>query len=96
MKSYQFNVETIEAGQRKSYGDSYYTYKVTSIQSEWDIKNFCMNVLKPSCEKEDMTNPFDGQLLEFEKITNNNDGRSFLDPREEETYIYKVKTAYTG
>ena len=51
MKTYQFNVETIEAGQRQSYGDSYYVYKVTSNEQEWDIKNFCMKVLKPLREK---------------------------------------------
>lgn len=96
MKTYQFNVETIEAGQRQSYGDSYYVYKVTSNEQEWDIKNFCMKVLKPSYEKKDMPNPFAGELLEFKKITNNNEGKSFLDAKESETYSYKVRTEYTG
>jgi len=96
MKSYKFNVETIEAGQRKSYGDSYYTYKVISTENEWDVKNFCMSVLKKSYEKKDMPDPFSGELLEFNKITNNNEGKSFLDSREEETYSYKVRTMYTG
>lgn len=96
MKTYKFDVKTIEAGQRQSYGDSFYAYEVSSIEQEWDVKNFCMKVLKPSYEKKDMPNPFAGQLLEFKKITNNNEGKSFLDAREVETYSYKVRTEYTG
>jgi hypothetical protein len=96
MKNWNFNVETIEAGQRHSYGDSYYAYKITSTESEWNIKKFCMCVLEPSYEKKDMPNPFAGELLEFKKITNNNEGKSFLDAIESETYSYKVKTEYTG
>ena len=96
MKTYQFNVETVEAGQRKSYGDSYYAYKVTSSEQEWDVKNFCMKVLKPSYEKKEMPNPFAGELLEFKRITNNNEGKSFIARRKPETYSYKVRTEYTG
>lgn len=96
MKTYQFNVETIEAGQRKSYGDSYYTYKITSSENEMFVKNFCTKVLKPSYEKKDMPDPFVGELLEFKKITNNNEGKSFFDAKESETYSYKVRTEYTG
>jgi hypothetical protein len=32
----------------------------------------------------------------FKKITNNNDGKSFFDATESETYSYKVRTEYTG
>lgn len=96
MKEYKFNVETIESGQRKSYGDSFYTYKVTSTEPEWVVKTFCTKVLKPSFEKKDMPDPFYGELLEFKKITNNNEGKSFTDKKEPETYSYKVRTEYTG
>jgi hypothetical protein len=96
MKTYQFNVETIEAGQRKSYGDSFYSYKVTSTENEWDVKNFCTKVLKSSCEKKDMPDPFAGELLEFKKITNNNDGKLFSEAKESEIFSYKVRIEYAG
>ena len=91
---YNFKVNCIESGQRQSYGDSYYTYEVTSNRSEFDVKNFCMSVLKKSFEPKDKPNPFAGRLLEFKKITDNNNGS--IMGKKEETYSYKVKSEYTG
>jgi hypothetical protein len=96
MTNYNFEVETIEAGQRQSYGDSYYSYKVTSERPEYEVKDFCMKVLRKSHELKDMPNPFAGKLLEFKKITDNNKGKGFLDTKVAETYSYKLKTEYTG
>jgi hypothetical protein len=93
---YEFNVECIESGQRGKYQDSFYHYRVTSDRSEYEVKNFCMNVLRKSYERKDMTSPFDGELLLFEKETNNNEGKSFLDEKSPETYVYKTKELYTG
>lgn len=90
---YNFEVEIVEAGQRRSYGDSYYHYKVTSKQPEHTVKDFCMKVLRPSHKKEDMPNPFAGELKLFKKTTSNNE--SFLDGKEE-TYEYKTESLYTG
>ena len=91
MKDYSFQVETIEAGQRKSYGDSFYAYKVTSSQPKYVVEAFCTNVLKRSYKKEDMPSPFDGELLEF-KTLNDLAGSS----KGIVTYSYKVRTEYTG
>ncbi len=93
---YLFKIKTLEAGQRGPYQDSFYTYEVTSIESEHDIKQFCMNVLKPSYFKKDMPNPFAGELLEFTQLTDNNKGKSFLNSKDEETYFYRVRCIYTG
>jgi hypothetical protein len=94
MKDYSFKVETIEAGQRKSYGDSFYTYKVTSKGSVQNIRDFCMGVLKKCCEKKDMITPFDGELLEFKTLS---DVKSDYMPNKEPiTCSYKVKMMYTG
>ena len=91
--TYTFEVETIEAGQRQAYGDSYYHFKVTSRHPMDVVKGFCMGALRPSYKKEDMPNPFAGELKLFKKITNNNE--SFLD-NNEETYEYKMESTYTG
>ncbi len=96
MKNYNFDVETIEAGQRGPYQDSYYSYKVTSKEAEYTIKSFCTKVLQPSYPKAEMPDPFVGELLEFKKITNNNEGKSWMDEKEPETYSYKVRNEYTG
>ena len=93
--NYQFKVKTIECGQRRSYGDSYYTYEVESYRSEQTVKAFCMNVLKPSYEKKDMPNPFAGELLEFKKITNSNKDKAPFENDDPEIYRYSVKCMYT-
>lgn len=90
---YVFDVEVKESGQRRSYGDSYYSYFVTSKHEPWMVKSFCMKVLKQSYPKADMPTPFSGELLLFKKITNNNET---LLGGKEETYEYKVRCEYTG
>ena len=94
MITYTFDVETIEAGQRGAYGDSYYHYKVTSKLGIDLVKRFCTKVLRPSYPKSEMPNPFSGELLKFEKITDNNKGE-FLGSKPE-TYEYKSTSMYTG
>ena len=88
---YKFEVKQFESGQRRKYGDSYYTYEVTSDRPEYEVKKFCMCVLKQSYLKGDMVDPFCGELLEFTNITNNNEGKSILNNRVEDTYSYKVR-----
>lgn len=95
IKTYIFEVECIESGQRRAYGDSFYSYKVTSDLLEKKVKLFCMNILKRSYKEENMPNWASGKLLEFKKVTNNNEKGSIL-KREKETYLYKVKKEYTG
>lgn len=93
---YSFDVECVEAGQRRKYGDSFYSFKVTSTMIEKDVKTFCMGILNPSYEPKDMPNPFAGRLLEFKKLTDNNKDRNFLDDTLPEEYSYKIKCEYTG
>lgn len=93
MKDFLFKVESLEAGQRRKYGDSYYHYKITSKEREHIVKMFATKVLQPCCEKEKMPNPFYGELIEFKKETSNS--KSFLE-RKEETYSFKTKSLYTG
>lgn len=93
--SYLFEVECKEAGQRRRYGDSFYQYEVVSNRSEREVREFCINVLHKSYE-DIMPNPFAGEFLFFQKITDNNKGKSdIFDKREKETYLYKMKEAYT-
>ena len=47
-----FEVETIESGQRRRYGDSYFHYKVTSTQDADTVKRYCTKVLRPSISYE--------------------------------------------
>ncbi len=93
---FNFEVETIESGQRHSYGDSFYAYKITTNRPENEVRNFCMNVLRKSYETKDMPNPFSGKLIEFKKLTDNNKGKNFFQSKEAETYSYKLTTLYTG
>ena len=84
---YNFDVKCLESGQRKSYGDSYYSYEVTSSQYENVVKSFCMNVLDKAYKFEDMPHPFAGKLLEFKVISESGDNK---------TYSYKLSKEYTG
>jgi len=93
-KDYIFKVKTITAGQPRKYADSFYHYEVTSTRPEYMVKAFCMNVLRKSYEKKDMPNAFSGQLIEFKKITDNNEIQLF--GKEPETYLYKTTELYTG
>lgn len=43
---YNFKVETVEAGQRRPYGDSYFYYIVESDNVEFVVRQFCTKVLK--------------------------------------------------
>ena len=86
-KIYQFEVETIEGGQRGSYQDSFYSYKIKSDLPEHMVKSFCMNVLKKSYETKDMPNAFAGKLLKFQKVTT---------PEGEVFYDYRTTELYTG
>jgi len=47
-RKYVFEVEVIEAGQRRRYGDSHYHYIVESEKDLQTIENFCKKVLKPA------------------------------------------------
>jgi hypothetical protein len=91
---YQFQVETIECGQRKPYGDSFYTYKVTSTESPDTVKNFCMNVLQKSFEPSKMPDAFAGKLLSFCQI----EGPEYKSygEKQERVFEYKATSLYTG
>jgi len=51
-RDYNFKVETVEAGQRRAYGDSYFHFIVTNDSDinfdEIVIKRFCTNFLRPT------------------------------------------------
>jgi hypothetical protein len=101
MKDYSFQVETIEAGQRKSYGNSFYTYEVTSKEPFYVVKAFCVNILKRSYLKKDMPDPFVGKLIAFKAISETSKPLSegVNDYSRNEggvTYSYKVSMEYTG
>jgi hypothetical protein len=91
---YTFKVNCLEAGQRGPYQDSFYSYEVTSERSEYEVKAFCMYVLKKSYPKADMPDPFTGELLEFTNITKNKPSDPFS--IVENTYKYRVRNEYTG
>lgn len=84
-KNYTFEVEVIESGQRKRYGDSYYTYKITSDLPEQIVRQFAKNVLRKSYLPIDMPSPFSTEFISFELES---DGKSNV-------YIYKSKELYT-
>lgn len=95
--THTFEINVIEAGQRGAYQDSYYHYEVTSTQPEFLVKSYCMNVLKKSYIRVEMPNAFAGELLVFEKITDNKHPDNILDAKTTgDTYRYKVKCLYTG
>ena len=80
-KEYKFTVENIESGQRRPYGDSYFTYKVKSDSSEFIVKQFCTKVLqsapidkserKAHIEEKGFGGNFTTYVEKFEKIGNN-------------------------
>ncbi len=95
---YIFNVETKEAGQRKSYGNSYYHYivedKTERGLQEREVKQFCTGFLKPAkyshaewlqAQKEGggAEVHFSNYYTEFKKIS-------------DRKYSYKVVSSYTG
>ena len=91
---YVFKVACLEAGQRGPYQDSFYSYEVTSDRSEFEVKTFCMNILKKSYPIDKMPSPFAGELLEFKNITNNKPSTPFKSCVN--TYKYMVRNEYTG
>ncbi len=80
---YNFKVETVEAGQRNKYGDSYFHFIIENASkidySEHVIKQFCTKFLRPAkfSEKErrealnksnDFGLNFAGYYTKFEKV----------------------------
>lgn len=55
ISTFEFKVETKEAGQRRRYGDSYYNYVVESKHDIPMIEAFCTKVLKPAIPAEQYT-----------------------------------------
>lgn len=91
MRKYNFEIETLESGQRNAYGDSYYHYiiedKNENKHSEFTVKRFCTQFLEPSRYSEseykaldknkDFGLNFAPYYTKFEKISRNK-------------YVYKV------
>ena len=54
--NYNFDVETLESGQRRKYGDSYYRYIIVNNSevdfNEFVIRSFCTRFLKPAISNE--------------------------------------------
>lgn len=96
MREYKYSVETKENGQRRKYEDSYYHFLVISDRQEAEVKLFCMHVLRKAYKKEEMPNPFAGELVEFKKITDNAKGLTFPPEGTLETYSYKTREEYAG
>ncbi|WP_142783391.1 hypothetical protein [Changchengzhania lutea] len=88
-KTYIFEVINHEAGQRRRYGDSYYSYTIKNNSeidySEHVIKSFCTGFLKPAIsaekrnelKKDSFDAHFQTYFTEFKKIN-------------EREYSYKV------
>jgi hypothetical protein len=95
-KEYNFKVNTIEAGQRGKYQDSYYTYEVTSALPPDQVKDFCMKLLKPCAIPSDMESPFHTRFLGFDCISHDISGYKWSTPCEDRTYNFRASAAYTG
>ncbi len=69
---YTFKVKTLEAGQRRKYGDSYYHYEVEDLGDrefhETVIKNFCAKFLEPAKDKGQKREWHESYITEFRKI----------------------------
>ena len=89
---YHFKVESVEAGQRRKYGDSYYHFIIENASeidySEHVIKEFCTKFLKPAkfsgkerrealAKSDDFGLNFASYYTEFEKVA-------------DRKYVYKV------
>lgn len=87
MKNYNLDVETIQAGQSRPYADSIYHFIITDKSekplSKYVIRQFCINMLQKGYSKEDMPNPFAGQIIVFKQ-------------REDGKWEYKVRCLFTG
>ena len=78
-RNYHFEVETIESGQRRKYGDSYYHYIVENISeiafNKSVIELFCRGFLKPAVKsKDDQKCWSNTYMTEFRKV----DDRKFV------------------
>jgi len=91
---YKFSIKCLAAGQKSAYQDSFYSYEVTSDRPEYEVKAFCMHVLRKSYPKNEMPNPFAGELLEFTNLTNKKPEFPFGSC--ENTYLYRTREEYTG
>ena len=87
MKNFNLDVETKQAGQPRPYTDSFHhfiiTDKSTKSLSKFEMRQFCISMLRKGYAREDMPNPFAGQIVVFREI-------------EEGVWEYKVREEYTG
>lgn len=71
-REYHFKVKTIEAGQRRKYGDSYYHFEVEDLSEsglhEAIVKNFCMSFLQPAKSREAKREWHESYVTEFKKV----------------------------
>lgn len=85
-----FNIETVEAGQRQRYGDSYFHYVITSKMSAHIIKAYCTKILRPAIPqkqyKEELGICFENHfrsyhtaLREIESVGNETNGVSTVE-----------------
>ena len=72
-KEFNFVVETVEAGQRRKYGDRYYHYKIENKSevdfSDGTVERFCRDFLQPAARSvSEKTNPFETYMTMFRRI----------------------------
>lgn len=81
-----FEIETIEAGQRRKYGDSYFHFIVTNKSdinyADFLMKSFCMSFVRKSFLPDEMPNMFSPKCTLFDK-------------KADRTFVYKVEEAST-
>lgn len=86
-------IETVEAGQRGPYKDSFYHYKLeTTGLSEYEAKMFCETFLTKGrgvYKKKDMPNPFAYELLELKT-------ELIEEKNHKMCTIFRYKSLYTG
>ena len=86
MRKYNLEVETIQAGQARSYADSYYHYFITDNSepalNKADMLVFCKCLLRLGFTAEEMISLFSPEIVMFEQNGN--------------TWEYKVREEFTG
>lgn len=76
IQQFNFEVKTLKCGQPRPYANSEYEYEITSDCSEFTVKRFCTNILRPCSQtydewdENDMDSYFRG-YYRFEKIGDN-------------------------
>lgn len=84
---FDFSYETLQAGQARRYADSWYKYKITDLadtpRDRAAVLEFCRTWIKASYDRADMPNPFAPELVECNRIADNE-------------WIYSVRSLYTG